>query len=133
MTSLESFQLLPIPEQVFVPSNGIGAPVNLFFPPHPPLLHCLPPTPYTFLPGASPFPFYSNQEIHPVYDQREQDFFCYSEECANGFDNSNEAKPESVESGDDRESNGGAVHSTPTIPLFQWAEQLKFILRDIYR
>ncbi|KAI6650443.1 hypothetical protein LOD99_5880 [Oopsacas minuta] len=133
MASLEGFQLLPIPEQVFLPSTSIGGPVNFFIPSQPPLLQCLQPAPYTLMPGAYPqmsVPIFPGPELPQLYDYSNQQNFQHHIVDSNdtSFDNDDKHSITSSQGRENTLSNGSIK-----LDHWSWLEQLNFILRDIYR
>ena len=127
MASLEGYQLLPIPEQVFLPSTNIGGAMNFFIPSQP-LLQCLPPAPYTLLPGANPYPvpIFQNPDLPQFYEYSNQpNFQQYLLDT-----NENEDR-QSITSSQGRDNS--ISNSSLKLEHWNWVEQLNFILRDIYR
>ena len=137
MASLDGFQLLPLPEQVFLPSSNINGPLNFFIPSQPPLLQCLSATPYTLMPGPSAYPqmgigLFQSQELPQFYEYPTS----YDQYVIDAIDKTelmDGGDVQSMTSSQDRNSNDHS-NSTPQ-PKDSWSrvEQLNFILGDIYR
>ena len=124
---MEGYQLLPIPEQMFLPSTNIGEPMNFFIPSQP-LLQCLPPTPYTLMPGAAPYPLpiFPNPDLQQFYEYSNQpNYQQYFLDT-----NENEDK-QSITSSQGRDNS--VSNSYLKLEHWNWVEQLNLVLNDIYR
>ena len=136
MASMDGFQLLPLPEQMFLPSNSISGPLNFFIPSQPPLLQCLPAPPYTLMPGHAPYQqmggLFPNQDLSQFYNYPNPSYDRYVVDASDKTDSLDGGDVQSVTSSQDRSSNELSTTSQPK-DNWSWVEQLNYILRDIYR
>ena len=135
MASLDGFQLLPLPEQLFLPSSNNG-PVNFFIPSQPPMLPCLSGAPYTLMQGPSHFPqmgigLFQSQEFPQIYDYPNPSFHQYMIDASDKSE-SLDGDIQSMTSSQGKNSNGTSSTPQPKDNL-SWVEQLNYVLRDIYR